>query len=84
MLPRTTSIWQRDSQPNASGKPGAVQFQESSRRIDLLGRTIADLGSATASLSAYLSARRTATASALAERPVYVLYPQADRGQLNF
>ena len=25
MLPRTTSIWQRDSQPNASGKPGAVQ-----------------------------------------------------------
>jgi len=23
MLPRTTSIWQRDSQPNASGKPGA-------------------------------------------------------------
>ena len=25
MLPQTTSIWQRDSQPNASGKPGAVQ-----------------------------------------------------------
>jgi hypothetical protein len=25
MLPRTTSIWQRDSQPNASGRPGAVQ-----------------------------------------------------------
>ena len=24
MLPRTTSIWQRDSQPNASGRPGAV------------------------------------------------------------
>jgi hypothetical protein len=30
MLPRTTSIWQRDSQPNASGKPGAVH-------IDLIG-----------------------------------------------
>ena len=26
MLPRTTSIWQRDSQPNASGKPGAVHM----------------------------------------------------------
>ena len=25
MLPRTTSIWQRDSQPNASGRLGAVQ-----------------------------------------------------------
>ena len=25
MLPRTSSIWQRDSQPTASGKPGAVQ-----------------------------------------------------------
>jgi hypothetical protein len=24
MLPRTISIWQRDSQPNASGRPGAV------------------------------------------------------------
>ena len=24
MLPRTSSIWQHDSQPNASGKPGAV------------------------------------------------------------
>ncbi|WP_374297525.1 hypothetical protein, partial [Sphingomonas sp.] len=24
MLPRITSIWQRDSQPNASGRPGAV------------------------------------------------------------
>jgi hypothetical protein len=27
MLPRTTSIWQRDSQPHASGRPGAVQYQ---------------------------------------------------------
>ncbi|MDH2135342.1 hypothetical protein N5J77_29935, partial [Sphingobium yanoikuyae] len=27
MLPRPTSIWQRDSQPNASGRPGAVQFR---------------------------------------------------------
>ncbi|WP_221240097.1 hypothetical protein, partial [Sphingomonas abaci] len=26
MLPRTSSIWQRDSHPTASGKPGAVQF----------------------------------------------------------
>jgi hypothetical protein len=26
MLPRTTSIWQRDSQPTASGEPGAVQL----------------------------------------------------------
>ena len=25
MLPLATSIWQRDSQPNASGRPGAVQ-----------------------------------------------------------
>jgi hypothetical protein len=25
MLPRTSSIWQRDSHPTASGKPGAVQ-----------------------------------------------------------
>ena len=25
MLPRTISVWQRDSQPTASGKPGAVQ-----------------------------------------------------------
>lgn len=24
MLPRTSSIWQRDSHPTASGKPGAV------------------------------------------------------------
>ena len=28
MLPRTTSIWQRDSQPNASGRPGAVHIEE--------------------------------------------------------
>ncbi len=27
MLPRTTSIWQHDSQPKASGRPGAVQTQ---------------------------------------------------------
>jgi len=26
MLPWTTSIWQRDSQPNAPGKSGAVQM----------------------------------------------------------
>ena len=26
MLPRTSSIWQRDSHPTASGKPGAVQY----------------------------------------------------------
>ena len=26
MLPRTSSIWQRDSHPTASGKPGAVQL----------------------------------------------------------
>lgn len=26
MLLRTSSIWQRNSQPMASGKPGAVQF----------------------------------------------------------
>ena len=26
MLPRTSSIWQRDSHPTASGKPGAVQI----------------------------------------------------------
>lgn len=26
MLPRTTLIWQRDSQPSASGRPGAVQM----------------------------------------------------------
>jgi transposase InsO family protein len=25
MLPRPTSIWQHDSQPKASGRPGAVQ-----------------------------------------------------------
>ncbi|RSV39487.1 hypothetical protein CA233_20970 [Sphingomonas sp. ABOLD] len=30
MLPRTTSIWQRDSQPNASGRPGAVQNEGNS------------------------------------------------------
>ena len=28
MLPRTSSIWQRNSQPMASGKPGAVQVDE--------------------------------------------------------
>ena len=27
MLPRTSSIWQRDSHPTASGKPGAVQME---------------------------------------------------------
>ena len=26
MLPRTSSIWQRDSHPTASGKPGAVHY----------------------------------------------------------
>ena len=26
MLPRTTSIWQRDSQHNASGRPGTIQY----------------------------------------------------------
>ena len=31
MLPRTTSIWQHDSQPKASGRPGAVQWFGSNR-----------------------------------------------------
>ena len=26
MLPQANSIWRRDSQPNASGKPGAVHY----------------------------------------------------------
>ena len=26
MLPRTSSIWRRDSHPTASGKPGAVHL----------------------------------------------------------
>lgn len=33
MLPRTSSIWQRDSHPTASGKPGAVHVVEEQRRI---------------------------------------------------
>jgi len=37
MLPRTTSIWQRDSQPNASGKPGAVQTYWEQRSAALAG-----------------------------------------------
>jgi hypothetical protein len=32
-MPRTTSIWQRDSQPTASGKPGAVHYIFSPRRM---------------------------------------------------
>jgi len=31
MLPRILSIWQRDSQPNASGRPGAVHFSIAGR-----------------------------------------------------
>lgn len=34
MLPQGTSISQRDSQPNASGKPGAVHLQLA-RRIEI-------------------------------------------------
>lgn len=29
MLPQAKSIWQRDSQPNASGRPGAVHMADS-------------------------------------------------------
>ena len=28
MLPQATSIWRRDSQPNASGRPGAVHPED--------------------------------------------------------
>ena len=31
MLPRRTWIWQRNSQPTASGKPGAVQSSAPAR-----------------------------------------------------
>jgi hypothetical protein len=33
MLPRTTSIWQADSQPLASGKPAAVQHVQQPVRL---------------------------------------------------
>ena len=36
MLPRTSSIWQRDSHPTASGKPGAVQLQDPSDTSEFL------------------------------------------------
>ena len=38
MLPRTSSIWQRDSHPTASGKPGAVQNRDMGRRADRRAR----------------------------------------------
>lgn len=59
------------------------RFQKSSRRIDLLGRTIVDHASVSASLTAYLRARRTVSARALATRPVFILYPPSDRGPLE-
>lgn len=34
MLPQTSSIWQHDLHPTASGKPGAVQY----KRISGIGR----------------------------------------------
>ena len=34
MLPRTTSIWQHDSQPKASGRPGAVHVEFVARDAD--------------------------------------------------
>ncbi|WP_419828048.1 hypothetical protein [Sphingomonas sp.] len=58
------------------------RFTGSSRRIDLLGRSIIDLGSARTSLTDYLRSGRTATAKALSERPAYILHPISERGPL--
>jgi len=33
MLPQATSIWQRDSQPNASGRPGAIHCWNSGEHV---------------------------------------------------
>ena len=33
MLPQTTSIWQRDSQPNVSGRPGAVHSSNQAKFV---------------------------------------------------
>jgi hypothetical protein len=59
------------------------RFVASSRRIDLLGRTIADLGSPMQSLAGYLGSGRTTTSRALAERPAFILHPVPDRGAID-
>ena len=42
MLPRTKSVWRRDSHLTASGKPGAVQFTSKLHCLaDALGRPLA-------------------------------------------
>jgi len=58
-------------------------FLASSRRIDLLGRSIADLGDARTSLASYLASGRTRTSRALAERPAWILYPAELRGAVR-
>lgn len=55
-------------------------FLSSSLRINLLGRTIPDLGTAHGSLSAYLAPGGSTTSRALAERPAFILYPVLARG----
>ncbi|WP_206435190.1 hypothetical protein, partial [Sphingomonas koreensis] len=42
MLPRTSSIWQRDSHPTASGKPGAVHKTEDEITVLALGMDMED------------------------------------------
>lgn len=59
------------------------RFVSSSRRIDLLGRTIADLGSPMKSLAGYLGSGRTTTSLALVGRPAFILHPVADRGVID-
>jgi hypothetical protein len=55
------------------------RFQQSSRRIDLLGRSMGQVGDARLSVISYLEAGRTVTARALSECPVFILHP-ADAG----
>lgn len=54
------------------------RFQASSRRIDLLGRSIEQVGDARQSVATYLAAGRTCTAWELSRRPIYVLHPEVE------
>lgn len=59
------------------------RFLDSTRRIDLLGRTIPDVGTARASVASYLESGKTMTSRALAKRPVFILHPKSERGPLQ-
>ena len=72
--------------PRRTGKAPftGARFQDSTRRVDILGRTIAlsPSGDPVAAVSEYLRGSRTATAGHLRQKAVVILDPPGRRGEI--